>query len=318
MAVVSDRPPAAAAVRRVSAAGLALGLLGLATTLFVLIRLFESWRVGPGPVSHHITVLGQRLGYPTANVDAIVIVGLALLAVVASALAAGGAAHELLIARRLRRWLSSRTRRELDGALVIADERPLAFCFGFWHPAIYISTGVIELLDRDALSAVLEHERHHATRRDPLRFAAGRVLARSLFFLPGLDALVRRHDALAELSADESAVDAAPENRSALARAMLSFSDANAAGHSVGFDPARVEYLLGEPPSLAFPVLRFLAAALVIALLVAVAAVAGHAASGSATLAPPFLSSQPCIVVLATLPALAAVLAVRVGRKLRR
>jgi hypothetical protein len=35
---------------------------------------------------------------------------------------------------------------------------------------------------------------------------------------------------------------------------------------------------------------------------------AGQAAVGSATLAPPFLSSQPCIAVLAMVPALAGLL----------
>ena len=83
----------------------------------------------------------------------------------------------------------------------------------------------LALLDDAALSTVLAHERQHARRRDPLRLAAGRVLARALFFLPGLGDLVERQQALAELSADESAVNDLPANRSALARAMVSFSD---------------------------------------------------------------------------------------------
>jgi beta-lactamase regulating signal transducer with metallopeptidase domain len=167
------------------------------------------------------------------------------------------------------------------------------------------------------LNAVLAHEHHHARRHDPLRLAAGRVLARALFFLPELGDLAERQQALAELSADESAVNAAPANRSALARAMLSFSDAPASAGSVGIDPARVDYLLGEPPSWRFPALLCLAAASVIAVLVALAVLAGQVASGSATLAPPFLSRQPCVVVLAAIPAVLGILATIYRRRVR-
>ena len=95
----------------------------------------------------------------------------------------------------------------------------------------------------------------------------------------------------------------ATENRSALARAMLSFSDDSESGEVVGIDPARVDHLLGEPPSWRFPALLCLAGLSVIALMTAVAVLAGQVASGSATLAAPFLSSRPCIVVLALIPA---------------
>ena len=145
------------------------------------------------------------------------------------------------------------------------------------------------MLDDDALRAVLAHEAHHAQRHDPLRLAAGRVLAGALFFLPALGDLVERQQALAELSADESAVRAAPDNRSALARAMLSFSDAPESAGSMGIDPARVDYLLGEPPSWRFPALLCVVAASVIVLLAAIALLAAQLASGAATLALPFI-----------------------------
>ncbi len=143
------------------------------------------------------------------------------------------------------------------------------------------------------------------------------MLAQALFFLPGLGDLVERQRALAELSADESAISGGPADRSALARAMLSFSDAPASGASTGVDPARIDYLLGEPPSWRFPALVCLAAAAVLVLLVAVAILAGQVASGSATLALPFLSHQPCIVVLAAIPAGLGLLAAAYRRRLR-
>src|SRR6202042_615319 len=150
-------------------------------------------------------------------------------------------------------------------ALLIDDAQPRAFCAGLLSPRIYVSTGALALLDDAALSAVLAHERHHARRRDPLRLAAGRVLARAVFFLPELGDLVERERALAELSADESAVGDSPANRSALARAMLSFSDPQAQADAIGIDPARVDYLLGDSPSWRFPALLCLVAAAVLA-----------------------------------------------------
>ena len=98
----------------------------------------------------------------------------------------------------------------LGGAVLIADAHPRAFCAGLLRPRVYVSTGAVALLDDAALSAVLAHERQHARRHDPLRLAVGRVLARALFFLPELGDLVERQQALAELSADESAVNAGP------------------------------------------------------------------------------------------------------------
>jgi hypothetical protein len=136
------------------------------------------------------------------------------------------------------------------------------------------------------------------------------VLARSLFFMPGLGELVRRGQALAEVGADEAAIDASPGNRAALASAMLSFSESGAGG----FDDDRVDHLLGDSPSWRFPAMLCLLAGSALLLIVALAALAGRVAAGSATLALPFLSSQPCVLVLALIPAVLALTALRMGR----
>ncbi len=64
-----------------------------------------------------------------------------------------------------------------------------------------------------------------------------------------------------ERSADENAVDAAAGDRSALARAMLAFSDSGNRDEGVGVDQARVDCRLGDPPSWRFPALLCRAAA---------------------------------------------------------
>jgi hypothetical protein len=90
-------------------------------------------------------------------------------------------------------------------------------------------------------------------------------------------------------------MNAAPGNRSALAQAMLSFSG--------GIDTARVDHLLGEAPDVRFPLTVCLMACSAIVLVITTGLLASRVAAGSATLAPPFLSAQPCVVMLALIPA---------------
>jgi Zn-dependent protease with chaperone function len=278
------RRPATTAAGRIFGASLLLGALGLTSAVFVVTRLFESWQVRSGSVSHEISVFGQRLSYPAANAGAIVVTALA--------------------DRSFRRALAARSPRQLDEAWLLDDDRPQAFCAGLLRPRVYCSTGALDLLDAPALAAVLAHERQHARRRDPLRLACGRVLVSGLFFLPPLRRLAQRQHALAELSADEAAVLDAGGDRSALASAMLGFSQASGPD-APGVDPERVDYLLGERVEWGLPVALCLGAAAVLSVLIALAALAAEAAAGTATLAPPFLSSQPCILVLALIPAAA-------------
>jgi Zn-dependent protease with chaperone function len=199
--------------------------------------------------------------------------------------------REVLGDRRFRQRLRGGAQRRLHGAWVLEDDRPQAFCAGLLRPRVYVSTGALDLLDEQALAAVLAHERHHARNHDPLRLACGRALAAGMLFVPPLRRLVQRQHALSEIGADDAARAEGVE-RSALAAAMLSFSEAAGAG-PIGIDPERVDNLLGE------------LTAVVLIVLLALLVLAGRVANGSATLAPPFLSSQPCVVVLALLPAAA-------------
>lgn len=312
----APQQPAAIAASRVFGANVLLGVLGFASAVFVITRLFESWRVTSEPASHVISVFGQRLSYPAANTGAIVVTVLAGLGLLMALAAAWAVARELVADRRFRRALAARSPVPLRGAWVITDDRPQAFCAGLLRPRVYFSSGALELLDAPALAAVLAHEQHHVRRHDPLRLACGRVLSAGLFFIPAHRRLVQRQHALAEISADEAAVLTAGGDRSALASAMLSFSQASSADAG-GIDPERVDYLLGERAQWRFPVVLCLGVTAALSLLVAVAVLAVHAAAGSATLAPPFLSSQPCVAVLAMIPAAASLSGVAYARTRR-
>lgn len=176
--------PAAIAAGRVFAVGTLLGVLGLASAVFVITRLFESWRVTSLPASHVVWVFGQRLSYPVANTGAIVVTVLAGLGLLMAGAATWAVVRELVADRSFRRALGARSRLPLQQAWVISEDRPQAFCAGLLRPRVYVSTGALELLDDPAVAAVLAHERHHARRHDPLRLACGRVLAGGLFFVP--------------------------------------------------------------------------------------------------------------------------------------
>src|ERR1700735_4951745 len=141
-----DRPAATAAAR-VSRASLLLGGLGLASAIFVVARLLESWRVTSHAASHQISIFGQRLSYPAANVDAIVIVLLAAVGLVVTARALTGAVRELQISRRFHRLIRHAQPEALGDAVLIADSHPRAFCAGLVRPRVYVSTGAMALLD---------------------------------------------------------------------------------------------------------------------------------------------------------------------------
>jgi hypothetical protein len=282
--------------------------------LLGIVALVSTWRVTPDAGSHELSIFGDRVTYPAANLAAVVVVALAALGFAVAVRTAAAAARELLAGRRLQRRLRAHEPRELDDVLVIVEPRPRAFCAGLLRPRVYVSTGAIAQLDELALGAVLAHERHHARRRDPLRLAAARVIAGALFFVPGIRDLVRHQSTLVELGADESAMNAGPEHRSALARAMLTFAEQSDPGDPTGIAPERVEHVLGDARAWRFPVLLCLLAGSVLAALIGVGVLAGLLASGSSTLSLPFLSRQPCVVMLAVIPALVVLVALALGR----
>lgn len=55
---------------------------------------------------------------------------------------------------------------------VVDDARPLAFSLGIFKPTIFVSTGLLDILDDAELEATLAHEVIHLKHGDPL-FAAG-------------------------------------------------------------------------------------------------------------------------------------------------
>lgn len=307
--------PAAGAARRLAWSGALLGLLGLFSALLVVWRLLVTWRIEPDAAAHRLSIFGAHLSYPTANAAAVVLLMQATVGLAVLSLGLRAGLRELLGSRRLNARLRAQVAFALGDARVIKDGRPIAFCAGFLRPSIYVSTGALSALDEEALDALLEHEREHSRRRDPLRLAVSRVLIHALFFVPGRGALSTRLESLIELSADEHAVSTSAHGGPALARAMLAFSEDHPAGPGVGIDPARADALLGQKPDWQFPTLVCLGAGLMLAVLILLGVLVGRLAAGASTLNLPFLSAQPCVLVMALIPAGMGWLAWSVSRR---
>jgi Zn-dependent protease with chaperone function len=313
----AQRRPAQRAAARLFALNVALGTFALASALFVLARLLESWNVGSGRAADVVSMFGQRLSYPVANAGAIVVAVLGAVGLVILVAAARAAVRALRADRRFRRAMATQERSSLLGARIIDSDRPQAFCAGLVHPEVYLSRGALELLSAAELSAVLAHERHHASRHDPLRLASTRVLADALFFVPALRRVISRQHSLAEIGADEAAVTTAGGDRAALASAMLTFSETSGAD-AAGLAPERIDYLVGETPRWRLPLALLLVIAFCLTALVTLATLAAETASGSATLALPLVSSAPCVAMLALIPAAVALAGVLCARRLAR
>jgi Zn-dependent protease with chaperone function len=161
---------------------------------------------------------------------------------------------------RTRRWLAGLTGRSSRfgrDVTLVESPAPFAFAAGWLRPRVYLTARLAEALPPPQLAAVVEHERAHARRRDPIARLVARVLSRA--HLPRV-----RRQLLAELAfATESACDAEAGrrigDRLAVAEAILAVerllgASAPAPAGVTGFDGnavvERVSALLAsEPPA---------------------------------------------------------------------
>jgi Zn-dependent protease with chaperone function len=134
---------------------------------------------------------------------------------------------------------------------VVQDGDAYAFAAGLARPRIWLSSGLLALLDEAELAAVLRHERHHLRQRDPLRVWLARSLAHGLFFVP-VAGVLRDH----YLEAKEREADAASGANHELAAALLKLlragsplpSSANLAAAGSAATARRIRRLLGGEP----------------------------------------------------------------------
>ena len=228
---------------------LALGALGLTAALLALAVMLDT-------IHFHGLALEPQLAI--AALDAIVI-----------ARALASLTRQLRAARTFGRALPVLATRTVHGhrVHVVPGHDLVAFCAGLRRPAIYVSEGTLRTTGEGELRAILAHEEHHRTRRDPLRLLLARVVADALHPLPPFAALADREAALADLAADAATVDALGDRRP-LAAAFLRFATVA---------PERVDRLMHTAPAATMP-LALLAAACAALAAIAVGVAPMHAA----------------------------------------
>jgi len=301
-----------ASARRIYLLGLGLGGLGAAALVLAVWVSLGAVTLSPPSVGALVAACG-RLISPTFSGDALL-----TLTLMAPGLAAFGLGSRSLLRHfRAHRRFANRvdvvTRVDIDGdeVLVLEDSRPQAFCAGYLRPRIYVSSGALALLSDAELGAVVAHERHHRTRRDPLRLLVFRTLSESLFFLPVLGRLGTRYGVLAEMEADQ--VAARERGRGTLASALLAFGESRAPHAAVGIAPERVDHLLGGAARWELPV-ALLVGSLLAALGLGAAAVAASGGLGSPALNLPLMLSQSCTAAMVMVPVFVAVGALLAAR----
>lgn len=136
---------------------------------------------------------------------------------------------------------------------VAQDDTLFAFSQGFRKPRIVLSTGLINVLTRDELEAVLLHERAHVKRFDPTRALVARAFAHSLMFIPGFTEVLKAYLCRLELQADKAVVRVmqTPVPLASALYRLLALGAVDPVPGAVGLSPTdvRIDHLLGRPTS---------------------------------------------------------------------
>jgi Zn-dependent protease with chaperone function len=291
----------------------AIGLAGLAGVIIAATAALLMIRMQFPPIASILTQCVRFLmGLDPLAMTVLVVLGVAVVVVVR---AMSSITRQLRADRHLRSTLELLGTIEIaDTAVtVIADDRPEAFCMGYLRPRIYVSTGAFDRLGCDELDALIAHEQHHLGHRDPLRILLGSAAAEAMFFLPLLPKLLRRYRALAELAADEAAIERAGTR--SLAGALLRFvGESHTPSTAVGLAPERIDHLSGQRPSWRFSgrwLLRWIVLSAGVLALVVVfpLLVAGH------TLSSMTLFAQSCLIGMVGGPILVGVVMISSARR---
>ena len=113
---------------------------------------------------------------------------------------------------------------------VVEDPMPRAQLEGIWRVRIVVTTGLIDMLDREELETVLAHEAAHASRRDNLMSWWLMITGLFMFFSPFSVLAIQRIGHDTELACDE---DAAEKTRRPLSLASAIIKSAR---HTFGAD----------------------------------------------------------------------------------
>lgn len=101
-----------------------------------------------------------------------------------------------------------------DKAVVLRETKPFAYCFGVRNPKIFITTGLIALVNKRELEVILRHEKYHLEHRDNLILLIATFIESLFPFFPILTDLIRIYKIDRELLADQAAIQGEADTRS--------------------------------------------------------------------------------------------------------
>ena len=156
-------------------------------------------------------ILRLRAAYSTPGGAAAAGAGLSLSAAIVARIAWSGLAitRTRLAERRRQRLLVTLCGRRLPTHSVVFLDRPepAAYCLAGRSDPVVLTSGVVELLSADQLSAVLAHEKAHRSAGHHRLLAAAALAARALPELPFMAKLPHEVRCLLEMHADDLAAD---------------------------------------------------------------------------------------------------------------
>lgn len=148
-----------------------------------------------------------------------------------------------------------------DEVVYLKFEALHIFCLGFIRPRIWVTSGLVERLSDEELSAVLAHEKHHSRQRDPLRLLVSRALQSAFFFLPFVTDLAKVTELQQEIAADQAAIATLGDDLPLLCalQKLLQQSDPNRPMQWAAYSPfnvtqARLERLLDAKSTSSLPI----------------------------------------------------------------
>lgn len=99
-----------------------------------------------------------------------------------------------------------------DKIVIFIEAKPHAFCFGIHNPKIYISTGLIQLMNKKELAVILKHETYHLEHRDTLTLLLAAIIESFFPFFPVVSDFIRVYRTDREVAADNASISTIVDN----------------------------------------------------------------------------------------------------------
>lgn len=109
---------------------------------------------------------------------------------------------------------------------IIFDKKPLAFCLGFFHPKIYLSTGLLKLMSDQELEIIILHEKYHLMKKDNISLVIINSLKQLFFLFPILPDFLDNLLKFREIKADRYSLSLTGKNQSLVStfKKLLNFN----------------------------------------------------------------------------------------------